>query len=227
MNVLNHYEHSASVEGYGVEADGNDGYTRVPTVQFEYPEDDEPERPVVRDQWRNESLLVKCQRRFAPVKSGDVMATPMLDKRLDVLQFALREAVEKMDVGAICKLADKARAATERLAPEKIAESSPGTRELHEDIVIHDDAERGKVVIQFPQPADQRTRRWVQMCGFFGSGHGATFWRKRTFLRGGNVALDRAHHCVERVLENRRKLEAAQQPAAEQAATSTSNPFTW
>jgi len=151
------------------------------------------------------------------------------DKRLDVLQYALKEAVEQWDVDAICRLADKARATTVRLAAENIADALPSTRELHGDIVIHDDAERGKVVIQFPTPASQETRRWVQMCGFFGSGDGATFWRKRTFRRGENMALDRARHCVGRVLEDRRKLEAAQQPAVEPAAATTvqADPFTW
>jgi len=226
MIALDHYEHAASVEGYGIEGDG-ESMTYVPTTQFQYPEDGEPETPVVRDQWRNEPIFRKCQRRFAPVQSGDVMTRPLLDKRLDVLQYALKEAVEQWDVDAICRLADKLRGTNERITAEKIAEASPSTRELHGDIVIHDDAERGKVVIQFPKPASQETRRWVQMCGFFGSGDGATFWRKRTFRRGENMALDRARHCVSRVLEDRRKLEAAQQPAAEPAAVPAANPFTW
>ena len=59
------------------------------------------------------------------------------------------------------------------------------------------------------------------------SDDGATFWRKRTFRRGENMALDRARHCVGRVLEDRRKLESAQQPAAEPAAAQAVNPFTW
>ena len=226
MIAAEHYEHAASVEGYGFEGDG-DSMSFVPTTQFQYPDDGEPEKSVVRDQWRNEPIYRKCQRRFAPVASGDVMTMPLLDKRLDVLQYALREAVEQMDVGAICRLADKLRGTNERLEAEKIAEASPGTRELHGDIVIHDDAERGKVVIQFPKPADQSTRRWVQMCGFFGSGDGATFWRKRTFRRGENIGLGSARHCVERVLEDRRKLEAVQQPAAEPAPTQPNDPFTW
>ena len=224
MIAAEHYEHAASVEGYGIEGDG-DSMSYVPTTQFQYPDDGESEKSVVRDQWRSEPLYRKCQRRFAPVASGDVMTMPLLDKRLDVLQFALREAVEQMDVGVICRLADKLRGTSERLEAEKIAESSPGTRELHGDIVIHDDAGRSKVVIQFSKPVDQGTRRWVQMCGFFGSGDGATFWRRRTFRRGENMALERAQHCVGRILEDRQKLEAAQQPAAEPSLPN--DPFTW
>ena len=225
MIAAEHYEHAASVEGYGFEGEG-DSMSFVPTTQFQYPDDGEPEKSVVRDQWRDEPLYNKCQRRFAPVASGGVMTMPLLDKRLDVLQYALREAVEQMDVGAICRLADKLRGTNERLEAEKIAEASPGTRELHGDIVIHDNAERGKVVIQFPTAASQETRRWVQMCGFFGSGDGATFWRKRTFRRGDNIGLDCARHCVGRILEDRRKLEAAQQPAVE-PVTVQADPFTW
>ena len=227
MNALNHYEHSASVEGYGVEADGNDGYTRVPTVQFEYPEDEEPERPVVRDQWRDESLLVKCQRRFAPVKSGDVMATPMLDKRLDVLQFALREAVEKMDVAAICKLADKARAATERLAAEKIAEASPGTRGVargHRDSRRRGAGQGGHPVSaagrqeHAPLGADVRVLRQRRRSHVLAQAHvppgRECRARSRPPLRGARAG----------------KPPQARSGAATRrgtAAASTSNPFTW
>ena len=226
MIAAEHYEHTASVEGYGVEGDG-ESMSYVPTVQFQYPDDGEPEKSVVRDQWRNEPIYRKCQRRFAPVASGDVMTMPLLDKRLDVLQFALREAVEQMDVNVICRLADKLRGTTERLETERLASASPSTRETHGDILILDDADRGKVVVHFSKAVDRGTRRWMQMCGFHGSGDGATFWRRRTFRRGENMGLDRARHCVGRILEDRRKLEAVQQPAAEPAAASPANPFTW
>ena len=33
MNVLQHYEHAASVEGYGIEGDG-EGMSYVPTTQL-------------------------------------------------------------------------------------------------------------------------------------------------------------------------------------------------
>ena len=151
MIALDHYEHAASVEGYGIEGDG-DSMTYVPTTQFQYPDDGEPETPVVRDQWRNEPIYRKCQRRFAPVQSGDVMTRPLLDKRLGVLQYALKEAVEQWDVDAICQLADKLRRTNERIEAERIAEASPSTRELHGDIVIHDDAGPPSTVDSFARP---------------------------------------------------------------------------
>jgi hypothetical protein len=46
-------------------------------------------------------------------------------------------------------LAEKAIATRDRIATEQIAASAPGLRERHGNIVIHDDAERGKVVVQF------------------------------------------------------------------------------
>lgn len=185
----------------------------VPTVDFAYPdEDDEPE-PVVRDEWRSEPALIKCQRRFAPIHSGHVLTAPLLDKRLEVLQFALRDAVEQMDVAAICRLAGKARTTAERIAAEQIAGATPASREIHDGIVIHDDADRGKVLIQFTAPVDRGTRRWLKMCGFCGSGDGATYWRRRTFRRGENLALDHARHCVERILEQRAKISAAERAA--------------
>lgn len=225
MNVLNHREHAAGVEGRGYEGSG-DSVTYVPTVGFEYPDDGEPETSVVRDQWRDEPLYRKCQRRFVTVPSGDVMTMPLLDKRLDVLQFALREAVEQMDVSAICRLAEKARSTTERMKAERVAEASPSTRETHGDILILDDADRGKVVVHFAEPVDRNTRRWLQICGFSGCGDGASFWRRRTFRRGENIGLENARHCVARVLEDRAKLEAAGQPV-EEPVTATADPFGW
>jgi len=84
----------------------------VPVVDFEYPEDGERETPVVRDQWRPAPLAEKCQQRFAVVPSNDVMTMPLLDKRLEVLGYALREAVEQMDFNLIYQLAEKAIATT-------------------------------------------------------------------------------------------------------------------
>ncbi len=76
----------------------------APTVEFEYPEDGDQPAPVVRDQWIEAPLMTKCQQRFAVVPSGDVMTMPLLDKRMEVLRYALREAVERMDVTVIHRL---------------------------------------------------------------------------------------------------------------------------
>ena len=187
----------------------------VPVVEFEYPEDGVRETPVVRDQWRPAPLTTKCQQRFAVVPSHDVMTMPLLDKRLEVLSYALREAVEQMDFNLIHQLAEKAIATSERIATEQLAASTPGLRERREDIVIHDDAERGKVVVQFPERVDERTRRVLKIYGFSGSGDGATYWRKRTFRQGENMALDRARDLVERLLEDRTKLAASEQAVFE------------
>ena len=70
----------------------------VPTVEFTYPDEGDEPASVVRDQWREAPLMTKCQQRFAVVPSGDVMTMPLLDKRLEVLRYALREAVEQMDL---------------------------------------------------------------------------------------------------------------------------------
>ena len=86
-----------------------------------------------------------------------------------------------MDFNLIHHLAEKAIATPGRIATEQLAASTPGLRERHDDIVIHDDAERGKVVVQFPERVDERTRRVLKIYGF--SGDGATYWRKRTFRR--------------------------------------------
>jgi hypothetical protein len=45
----------------------------------------------------------------------------------------------------------------------------------------------------------------------------ATFWRKRTFRRGENIALDRARDLVERLLNDRAKLAASEHAAFERA----------
>ena len=92
----------------------------VPVAEFEYPDDGECETPVVRDDWRPVPLLEKCSRqRFATVPSGDVMTMPLLDKRIEVLSYALREAVERMDFTLIHQLAEKAITTRERIEREQ------------------------------------------------------------------------------------------------------------
>ncbi|MFM8656119.1 MAG: hypothetical protein ACKOD5_03175, partial [Chthoniobacterales bacterium] len=63
-------------------------------------------------------------------------------------------------------------------------------------VVIVDDPERGKVVLQFPSPLPAQIRRWVKICGFTSCGDGATFWRFRTFRRDENIGLQSARLCV-------------------------------
>lgn len=189
----------------------------VPVVDFSYPDEGDEPASRVRDQWRPAPMVTKCQQRFAVVPSGDVMTMPLLDKRIEVLRYALREAVEQMDFGIIHRLVAKAETTMERIAAEQSAASTPGTRERIADIVIHDDAESGKVVIQFAEPLETRERRWLKICGFSGRGDGATYWRNRTFRRGENMALDRARHCVEHIAEDRAKLAASEQAAFERA----------
>ena len=61
---------------------------------------------------------------------------------------------------------------------------------------------------------EQRTRRWLQICGFFSGGDGGvTYWRKRTFRRGENIALDNARHCVGKIVADAEKLAAAERAA--------------
>ena len=65
----------------------------MPTVDFTYPDDGDEPAPRVRDDWRPAPLLEKCSKqRFACVPSGDVMTMPLLDKRLEVLRYALRRS---------------------------------------------------------------------------------------------------------------------------------------
>jgi hypothetical protein len=78
-----------------------------------------------------------------------------------------------MNVAVIHRLAQKAIATTERIEREQLAAATPGLRERHEDIVIVDDAERGKVLVQFPKRVDERTRRVPKIYGFCGRGDGA------------------------------------------------------
>ena len=155
------------------------------------------------------------RQRFACVPSGDVMTMPLLDKRLEVLRYALREAVEQMDIDRHSPARRrKPSPPRERIETEQLASSTPGTRERHGEIVIEDSAERGRVLITFPERPEQRTRRWLQICGFFSGGDGGvTYWRKRTFRRGENIALDNARHCVGKIVADAEKLAAAERAA--------------
>lgn len=176
----------------------------VPTVDFNYPDEGAEPAPHVRDDWWPAPLLDKCSKqRFACVPSNDVMTMPLLHKRLEVLSYALREAVECMDFTLIHQLAEKAIAKRERIATEQLAISTPGLRERHEDMVIVDDAERAKMLVQFPERVDDRTLRLLRIYGFNGGGDGIIYWRHRTFRRGENMALDRARDLVERLLRER------------------------
>ncbi|MEQ1862775.1 MAG: hypothetical protein ABMA13_22875 [Chthoniobacteraceae bacterium] len=208
--------HSAAVEGFGTAEFGDQ---LEPTVGFQYPDEGDEPAPVVRDAWRHAPLLDKCQRRLATIRSSDQFARPLLDKRLEVLQFALREAVEEMDLGIISRLCAKAIATAERIATEQLAAATPSTREMFEDIVLTDDADRGKVVIYFPKRPTERTRRWLKICGFMGGGDGATYWRRRTFRRGDNIALERARDCLATIVEDRARLTAASRAEAARVAT--------
>ena len=186
----------------------------VPVAEFEYPDDGECETPVVRDDWRPVPLLEKCSRqRFATVPSGDVMTMPLLDKRIEVLSYALREAVERMDFTLIHQLAEKALTTRERIAREQLAADTPGVTERHDDIVIVDDAESGRVRIQFAERTDRRVGRLIRMAGFFSGGDGVSYWRRRAFRHGENYALERARWLVERVLAARAKLAKAEAKA--------------
>jgi hypothetical protein len=151
----------------------------------------------------------KCQQRFAVVPGGDVMTMPLLDKRLEVLRYALREAVERMDFTVIHRLVQKAIATVDRIAAERLAANTPAARERIDEIVIHDDAGTGRVIIHFAEPLDARNRRWMRICGFNGSGDQMTYWRRRSFRRDENIALERARHCVQHIVENRARLAAS------------------
>ena len=196
----------------GVESIGDD-VRLVPVVEFIYPDDGDEPTPRVRDPFRKAPLAEKCQQRFAVVPSNDVMTMPLLDKRLEVLGYALKEAVARMDFHLIHRLAEKAIATSERIATEQLAASTPGVRERHEEIVIHDDAARGKVVVEFPERVDERTRRVLRIYGFCGSGDGATYWRRRTFRRGENTAMENAGDLVAKLLVDRAKIAAQESKA--------------
>ena len=115
-----HSHHTTHLTGIGAETsddDRRDGRINlVPTVDFNYPDEGDEPAPRVRDDQRDAPLLEKCSRqRFACVPSGDVMTMPLLDKRIEVLSYAQREAVECMDFTLIHQLAAKALATRERI----------------------------------------------------------------------------------------------------------------
>ena len=70
-----------------------------------------------------------------------------------------------------------------------------------------------RCVVQFPERVDERTRRVMKIYGFCGSGDGATYWRKRKFLRGENCALSTARDLVEGLLADRAKIAKAEAKA--------------
>jgi hypothetical protein len=168
----------------------------VGTVDFAYPDEGDTEPTATRDRWTDEPLHEKCRRRFAAVPRDPDVALPMLEMRLAVLGDAAREAAERGDFDVLARLCAKARGTAQRIKEEQQRYGSPGGIERHGSVVIVDDADRGKVVLQFPRPLGAQLKRWVKICGFVGSGDGATFWRLRTFRRDENIALETARLCV-------------------------------
>ena len=171
----------------------------VPTVDFEYPEDGDEEPVVTRDRWTDAPLYEKCQRRFASVSRDPDLLFPMLEMRMTVLREAITEAVKQMDFDAVGSLSRKACATAERIKEEELRYGNPGGSERHGDILIVDDAARGKVIIHFSSLLTTQGRRWVKVCGFNSGGDGATFWRRRTFRRGENMSLESARLCVREI----------------------------
>ena len=177
-----------------------DNDERVLVVDFCYPDDGEEEEPVaVRDTWTAVPLYEKCQQRLASIPSERDTTALILSKRLTVLQAALAEAVARQDFDTLLRLALKAKGTAERLAEEEQRYHAPGLREAYGDLLLIDDADRAKVVLQFSTPPDADTRRWVRICGFSADGDGVTFSRRRTFKRGENVALAQGRICVNRI----------------------------
>jgi hypothetical protein len=169
----------------------------VGTVDFVYPDDGDAEPTTTRDRWKAATPLhEKCRQRFAVVPRDRDMALPMLEMRLTVLGDAAREAAERADFDALARLCAKARGTAQRIKEEQLRYGHPGGIERHGSVVIVDDAERGKVILQFPAPVGAQIKRWVRICGFMGSGDAATFWRLRTFRREENIALETARLCV-------------------------------
>ena len=171
----------------------------VPTVDFEYPEDGDAEPVVTRDRWTDAPLYEKCQRRFASVSRDPDLLFPMLEMRMTVLRDAIREAAARTDFTAVARLSLKAQSTTRRIEAETLRYGHPGGSERHGDVLIVDDAERGKVIIHFPEPHSGQALRWTKVCGFTSTGDGATFWRVRTFRRGENTALESARLCVREI----------------------------
>jgi len=129
----------------------------VPVVGFQYPEEDEPEVPLtVRDRWSEAPLYRKCQRRFASVAIEADVTLPLLEKRLDVLQEAMAEALGRGDLDAVRRLAHKADNTQHRHEAEQQRFGEPGLRERHGDMLIQDDADRGKVMRNYSAPKDRR-----------------------------------------------------------------------
>ena len=173
---------------------------RVQVVDFCYPDDGEEEdAPVVRDSWTDAPLYEKCKKRLASIPSERDTTALILSKRLTILQAALAEAVSRQDYETLLRLAVKAKGTAERLAEEERRYNAPGLREVHGDLLLLDDPDRAKVVIQFSTPPDLETSRWVRICGFRAEGDGVTFSRRRTFKRGENVALAQGRICVNRI----------------------------
>lgn len=53
---------------------GYENGAAVEAIDFQFPDEGDEPTPVVRDAWRAEPLLDKCQRRFAPVAGGQPIA---------------------------------------------------------------------------------------------------------------------------------------------------------
>ena len=168
----------------------------VGAVDFVFPDEGEDEPTTTRDRWNTVPLHEKCRQRFAAVPRDPDVSLPMLEMRLTVLRDAVREAADHGDFDTLARLCAKARATELRIKEEQLRYGSPGGVERHGSVVIMDDSERGKVVLQFPKPLTAQIRRWVKTCGFTNCGDGVTFWRFRTFRRDENVALETARLCV-------------------------------
>jgi len=173
----------------------------VPTVDFEYPEDGDAEPVIARDRWTDTPLYEKCQRRFAVVPRDRDETLPMLEMRLTVLRYAIIEAAARTDFAAVARLSLKAQSTTRRIEAETLRYGHPGGSERHGDILIVDDAGRGKVIIHFSLMLTAQGKRWVKVCGFNSGGDGATFWRVRTFRRGENTSLESARLCVREIAQ--------------------------
>ena len=88
----------------------------------------------------------------------------MLEIRLAVLGGAAREAAEHGDFDTLARLCAKARGTARRIKEEQMRYGNPGGIERHGSVVIVGDAERGKVLLQFPSPLSVQLKRWVRIC---------------------------------------------------------------